>query len=60
MTLKMKLTIFMEIKIIIPKNFRNLKLYKEIESFYLLINDQVKVQNIDFDKKNYFYLTNWY
>ena len=33
------------------ENFRNLKLYKEIESFYLLINDQVKVQNIDFDKK---------
>lgn len=38
-------------KNIITENYRNLKLYKEIESFNLFINDQVKVQNIDFDKK---------
>ena len=38
-------------KNIIIENFRNLKLYREIENFNLFTNDQVKVENIDFDKK---------
>jgi len=33
------------------ENFRNFKLYREIENFNLFTNDQVKIENIDFDKK---------